>query len=123
MILTHSIVLDLPKKDILLLDSKTGEAAKCWNCAVSLATYAWKEYGIWLSNIDIQKFLTGNKFNLHSNIIQGLTDKLHANRNTTTKSRKQGLKIKYPYKPRSTQRAFHLPGFYIQKVRNHILGW
>ena len=37
MILTHSIVLDLPKKDILLLGSKSSEAAKCWNCAVSLA--------------------------------------------------------------------------------------
>ena len=104
--LTHSIVLDLPKKDILLLGSKSSEAAKCWNCAVSLATYAWKEYGIWLSNFDIQKFLTGNKFNLHSNIIQGLTDKLHANRVMTTQNHKQGLKHKYPYK---TKYYFCLP--------------
>lgn len=106
MILTHSIVLDLPKKDILLLGSKSSEAAKCWNYVVSLATYAWKEYGLWLSNFDIQKFLTGNKFNLHSNIIQGLTDKLHANRVMTTQNHKQGLKHKYPYK---TKYYFCLP--------------
>ena len=106
MILTHSIVLDLPKKDILLLDSKSSEAAKCWNYAVSLATYAWKEYGLWLSNIDIQKFLTGGKFNLHSCSIQGLTDKLNANRVMTIQKHKQGIKTKYPYK---TKYYFCLP--------------
>ena len=104
--LTHSVVLNITNKDKSLLDKKSKEAARCWNDIVKLSLYAWKEYKLWMSNYDIQPFLTGNKYNISSNIIQGLTDKFYAIKSMTAICRKMGLNNKYPYK---TKKFFCLP--------------
>lgn len=103
--LTHSVVLNITNKDRALLDEKSKEAARCWNDIVKLSFYAWKEYGLWLSNYDIQPFLQ-RKYKLAANTVNGLTDKFYSIKTTTATCRKMGLNNKYPYK---TKKFFCLP--------------
>ena len=103
--LTHSITLKISNKDRALLDEKTKEAARCWNDIAKLSYYAWKEYGLWLSNYDIQPFLQ-RKYKLAADTVIGLTDKFYNIKTTTATCRKMGLKNKYPYK---TKKFFCLP--------------
>lgn len=106
MILSHSIILNLPNKDIKLIEEKSKEAARCWNYCISLVTYACKEYGIWLKDYDMWPYVKGGKFNLPTNIIQGITSKVNAIRRKTVTCKKLGLNIKYPYK---TKQYYCLP--------------
>lgn len=103
--LTHSVVLNITNKDRAVLDEKSKEAARCWNDIVKLSYYAWKEYGLWLSNYDIQPFLQ-RKYKLAADTVIGLTDKFYATKSMTATCRKMGLKNKYPYK---TKKFFCLP--------------
>ena len=98
MILRHSMVLNLSNKDTALIKEKSKEAARCWNFCVELVTKACKEDGKWLSSFAMWPYVKGGKFNLPTNIIQGITEKLDTVRHATVTRKKLGFNHKYPYK-------------------------
>ena len=98
MILRHSMVLNLSNKDNALIEEKSKEAARCWNFCVELVANACKEEGKWLSSFAMWPHVKGGKFNLPTNIIQGITERLDTARHIAVTRKKHGFNHKYPYK-------------------------
>lgn len=98
MIKTHRVKLNLTKSQFELVREKQVESANCWNYIVRLSKEYYFEHKQWIKKNDIQKLIKG-KYNLHSQTIQGISDKFDANRKTISELRKKGnTKAKYPYK-------------------------
>ena len=87
-----------PEQAELLRDTQR-EAASCWGDIVDIAKEHYKSTGgKWISKGDLQKLLKG-RYRLHSQTIQGLTDKFAANRQTAAEKRRQGDKhARYPWR-------------------------
>ena len=106
MIKTYRIKLKLTKSQFKLVKEKQIESANCWNYIVRLSNEYYHKHKKWIKRGEIQT-LTKGKFSLHSQTIQGISDKFDANRSTISQLRKKGnTKARYPYK---TKKFYIIP--------------
>lgn len=91
----------LTAAQVEMCESLRREAGQCWSDMV-MAHRASRERSTWLSENDLQKQFA-RRYSLHSQTVQALAQKLAANIQTATTSRKQEaatgeIHTKYPYK-------------------------
>ena len=94
--LTKKHLLNLSTKDQNLLLSTMKEASRLWNDLIDLCYNAYLNNEKWLTGVDMQK-LTQSKYNLHSDIITSICQRMDSNRRTTLELRKQKPGAKFPY--------------------------
>lgn len=93
------------------------ESARLWNRLVKLHKYNRKRHWKWLGKFDLSSHFKG-RFDLHSQSIQALCEKLSANVDTTRTNRKNGdHKARYPWRCKKNfqvciwkQAAIHIKG-------------
>jgi putative transposase len=76
------------------------EAGRCWNDMV--AAHVASRDGQWLTANDLMHEFKGS-YDLHSQSIQALAQKLEANVQGTTERRSKGDDVEYPYRPKEYQ--------------------
>jgi putative transposase len=77
------------------------EAGRCWSDMV--AAHVASRDDQWLTANDLMHDFKGG-YDLHSQSIQALAQKLEANVQGTKERRSKGDDLEYPYRPRSTKR-------------------
>lgn len=73
------------------------EAARCWNDILAIAKAHYADGNGWISKGDLQKRLKG-QYRLHSQTVQGLTDRFCSNRKTAAANRRLGLATNDPWR-------------------------
>jgi len=94
--LTKKYLLNLSKKDQDHLLSAMKEGARLWNDLVYICRNEYKQ-GRWITAVELQKQVQ-SQYNLHSDIITSLCQRIDSNRKTARIMIKQNPKFKYPYK-------------------------
>jgi putative transposase len=84
-------------QDALRLRELQHEAARCWNAIVAEAKAHYDDGNGWISKTELQKRMKG-RFALHSQTVQGLTDRFCSNRKTAAENRRLGLDTRYPWR-------------------------
>ena len=85
------------------------EAGRCWTDIVALHKASRKKKKHWLDESKLKKKTKGGKYNLHSQSIQALCEKLIANVDTASSLREsqkkehQRITAEYPYRPKAYQ--------------------
>lgn len=97
MIKARHITLNPTPEQAVLLKEMQQEAARCWNTIVAIAKEHYAAGSGWISKHDLQKRIK-NRFALHSQTVQGLTDRFAGNRKTAAENRRQGLGTNYPWR-------------------------
>ena len=90
----------LNKAQMELCSSLRREAGQCWTDL--LHAHIESRSGKWLKSGDLEK-LTKGKYNLHSQTVQALAQKLDDNCKTSRKLRKIDPEARYPYKDKTYQ--------------------
>jgi putative transposase len=92
-------------KEAQLLKNTQQEAARCWNDILAVSKAYYESDHAWISKNDLQKQLTKSRrtsegtYVLHSQTVQGITDKYCDNRKSTATHRRNGNKeMKYPWR-------------------------
>ena len=100
---TQLVRLRLSESQKAQADELRREAGRAWS---EMLVFHWRVYrkkGIWLSKNSLQRWAKG-RYALHSQTVQALVDKLHANFDTARKLRKAGdPNAKFPYKRKRFQ--------------------
>ena len=90
-------ILRLSPEDQERLKAVQQEAARCWNDILASAKTHYDAGNGWISKDSLQKALK-KSYRLHSQTVQGLTDRFCANRLTAAENRRQGLNTRYPWR-------------------------
>lgn len=100
---TQLVRLKLSRAKEVQAETLRQEAGRAWS---EMVTFHWRVYrkkGVWLSKYALQRWAKG-RFALHSQTVQALTDKLHANIKTARQLRGAGhANARFPYKRKRYQ--------------------
>jgi putative transposase len=99
MVVTQRMPLYLSGAELNMVTTASKEAARLWNDIVQAANVWWRHTGRWMYDGHIDKLFKSNKYNLHSQTIQGIRERYCSVRSATAARRRNGdKKCKYPYK-------------------------
>ena len=93
--LTDRYLLVLNKNDQKRVLSAMRECAKLWNDLIDI-TQSERKSGHWITDVEMQK-LVQSQYNLHSDTITALCQRMYANIKTALELRKENPKIEFPY--------------------------
>lgn len=100
MIKARHHILRINAEQAQRLKALQAEAARCWNDIVALAKSHYDNGAGWIAKNALQKQVK-NSYQLHSQTVQGLTDRFCSNRKTAAANRRLGLATNYPWRTKT----------------------